>query len=106
MDQRKIKLYNVVEQTNLPEIPFDQIPAEGDPIEIGGEMYYVCDKATHQNSDYDVLGVIPLVVRNPSNVRNIKEYINCLSIAHRRVLFKRENGGSCDLESCDEMIIT
>jgi len=29
-----------------------------------------------------------------------------LSIAHRKVQFKDDKGGWCDLESCDEMIIS
>jgi hypothetical protein len=106
MDQKVIKLYNVVEQTVLPEISVDKLPVEGDPIEIEGEMYYVCEKAKPQQSYSSVIGVIPLVVRNPANVKNIKEYINCLSIAHRRVLFKNKSGGCCDLDNCEEMIIT
>jgi len=49
--------------------------------------------------------VIPLVVRNPSNVEDIDEYIKCLSIAHRRVQFKNKNG-ICDITNCDEMVIS
>jgi hypothetical protein len=36
-----IKPYNVIDQTHLPEISVDQIPADGDPLEIAGEG--ICD---------------------------------------------------------------
>lgn len=51
------------------------------------------------------IGLIPLVVRDPVKVKNIKEYINCLSIAHRKVVFKNDKG-ICDLSNCNEMIIS
>jgi hypothetical protein len=84
-----IKPYNVVDQTDLPEITVDQIPTDGDPLEV----------------DKPVIGVIPLVVRDPSKVLNIEKYIQCLSIAHRKVKFRNEKG-FCDLKDCDEMIIS
>jgi hypothetical protein len=49
--------------------------------------------------------VIPLVVKNPDKVANIKDYINCLSVAHRRIQFRKKNN-ICDLNECDEMIIS
>jgi hypothetical protein len=51
------------------------------------------------------IGVIPLVVRNPSKVLNIESYIKCLSLAHRKVKFKNDKG-TCGLDDCKEMIIT
>jgi hypothetical protein len=105
MKKLAIRPFDVVAGADLPEMSVDQIPAEGDPLEINGELYFVCEKNWLQQADPPVIGVIPLVVRNPSQVLNIKEYIQCLSIAHRRVQFKNENG-ICDLENCDEMIIS
>jgi len=105
MNKLVIKPYNVVDQTQLPEISVDQIPADGDPLEINGEMFYVCEIVLKQQFDSPVIGVIPLVVRNPANVQNINEYIRCLSIAHRKIVFKNAKG-ICDLQNCDEMIIT
>jgi hypothetical protein len=105
MERIIIKPYNIVDNTELPEVSVDQIPADGDPLEINKELYYVCRNILGTNTDHQKIDVIPLVVRNPSRVANIKEYIRCLSIAHRRVLFKNANG-ICDLENCDEMIIT
>lgn len=105
MDKIVIRPFNVVEQKELPEITVDQLPIDGDPLEIEKEIYYVCENAFVKHGDHSLIGVIPLVVRNPSRVANIKEYIRCLSIAHRRVLFKNNNE-ICDLENCDEMIIT
>lgn len=106
MNTLVIKPFNVVDQCHLPEMSVDKIPTDGDPLEIKGEMYYVCERIAKQQADSREIGVIPLVVRNPANVTNIKEYINCLSIAHRKVLFKDDKGGCSDLESCDEMIIS
>jgi len=105
---KKIQIipYNVIDGKKFPELMVDQIPEKGDPLEIDKELYFVCendDKLLLGN--HNEIGVIPLVIRDPTKVKNIKEYINCLSIAHRRVNFKNENG-SCDLDECNEMIIS
>ena len=105
MNKTVIKPFNVIDQTHLPEISVDQLPTDGDPLEIKGEMYYVCETDFKQEFDSALIGVIPLVVRDPAKVSNIKTYIKCLSIAHRKVLFKNTRG-ICDLENCDEMIIS
>ena len=105
MNKLKISPYNVIDGKYLPELPVDKIPDEGDPLEIDKELYFVCDKDKSQSEDQLVIGVIPLVVRDPAKVKNIKEYINCLSIAHRKVQFKNDKG-ICDLDNCDEMIIS
>lgn len=100
-----IKPVNVIDKTELAEMSVNQIPTDGDPIEIKGEMYYICDSQDKKQPGSQEIGVIPLVVRNPAKVSNIEEYIKCLSIAHRKVRFKNENG-PCDLNSCDEMVIS
>lgn len=100
-----IKPFNVVDNTNLPEVKVELMPTDGDPIEIENEMYYVCQNIFEGITDHAKISVIPLVVRNPSKIQNIESYIKCLSIAHRRVQF-RNSKGLCDLENCDEMIIT
>jgi len=100
-----IKPLNVIDNTELPEMFVDKIPTDGDPLEINREMYYVCDNTGVQYSDHQRIGVIPLVVRNPKSVSNIEEYIRCLSLAHRKVQFKNAKG-TCDIENCDEMIIS
>ena len=105
MGKVKIRPFNVVDNTELPVISVDQIPTDGDPLEIDRELYYVCENTDKEKSDPQVIGVIPLVVRNPAKVENIETYIRCLSIAHRKVLFKNSKG-ICDLESCEEMIIS
>jgi hypothetical protein len=104
MNKIIIKPYNIVDHTELPELSVNQIPVDGDPLEINKELYYVCQKHTENQTDTRKIGVIPLIVRNPAGVNNIKEYIRCLSIAHRRVHFRNANG-MCDLENCEEMII-
>jgi hypothetical protein len=106
MDKMVIRPFNVIDQSHLPEVSVEQYPTDGDPLEIHGEMYYVCKNVIDHESEEGVIGVIPLVVRNPSSVSNINEYIRCLTIAHRRVQFKDKTGVRCDLDNCDEMIIT
>ena len=105
MKSAVIKPINVIDNTELPEVSVSHLLTDGDPIEIKGEMYYVCDSSDKKNTESKEIGVIPLVVRNPAKVTNIKEYIKCLSIAHRKVQFKNKNG-ACDLNNCDEMIIS
>jgi hypothetical protein len=105
MRKVKIKPFNVIDNTDLPEITVDQIPTDGDPLEIERELYYVCEINYNQQSGPPLIGVIPLVVRNPAKVLNIKNYIHCLSIAHRRIQF-RKNNNICDFNDCDEMIIS
>jgi hypothetical protein len=105
MNKIVIKPFNVIDQTDLPELSVDQIPVNGEPLEIKEELYYVCEDDKKQHADNPVIGVIPLVVRDPSKVSNIHEYIHCLSIAHRKVQFKNRKG-TCDFDNCDEMIIT
>ena len=104
MKKINVKLIDVVDSTNLPEVAMDQIPDEGDPIEINREMYYVCERNLGEDDGVQSIGVIPLVVKNPANVKNIRNYINCLSTAHRRVQF-RKGDSDCSLEDCDEMVI-
>jgi hypothetical protein len=105
MDKVVIIPINVIDHTQLPETTVSEIPTDGDPLEINGEMYYVCETVFKQQHDFLQIGVIPLVVRNPSKVLDIKNYIGCLSLAHRKVKFKNANG-ICDLDNCDEMVIS
>ena len=105
MSKVKFKPFNVIDKTDLPEITANQFPAEGDPLEIDREMYYVCDTNYQEKNDLNKIGVIPLVVKNPAKVVNINSYIKCLSIAHRRIQF-RKNNNICDFNDCDEMIIS
>ena len=104
MSKIKIKPFNVIDHTDLTEITVDRLPVDGDPLEIDREMYYVCETNSKEKDGFQEIGVIPLVVKNPAKVQNIKSYIDCLSIAHRRIQF-RNNNNICDLNNCDEMII-
>jgi hypothetical protein len=105
MEKIVLKPINIIDNNALPEMSVEKVPTDGDPMEINGEMYYVCENPCRQKSSLAEIGVIPLVVRNPSAVTDIKSYIHCLSLAHRKVLF-RNASGICDLENCDEMIIS
>jgi hypothetical protein len=105
MSRIVIKPYNVVTKTHLSEMSVDRIPTEGDPLEIEKELYFVCEGDSGPHRDHPEIGVIPLVVRNPRDVTNIRDYIQCLSLAHRKVQFKNDKG-NCDLDNCNEMIIS
>ena len=105
MSKVKIKPFNVVDHTDLQAITVDQVPVDGDPLEIDREMYYVCEMNYQLKDGLQEIGVIPLVVKDPTKVANIKDYIKCLSIAHRRIKFRKEKN-ICDLNDCDEMIIS
>ena len=105
MDKTVVKLYDVVADTDLPEISVEHLPSDGDPIEINNELYFVCER-DYREADVPVVGVIPLVVRNPSSVSNIEQYVRCLSMAHRKVLFKNQEGNNTDLQHSEEMIIS
>jgi hypothetical protein len=105
MNKIVIKPYDVVSHADLPEVSVENLPAEGDPLEIKGELYFVCEQSHRKKADKQVIGVIPLVVRNPSKVQNINKYLECLSIAHRKVQFRNEKG-ICTLPDCDELVIS
>jgi hypothetical protein len=97
--------HNVIEKVNLQELKVESFPADGDPVEINGELYFVCGQEFKYENEIPVVGVIPLVVRNPAKVENIRSYIECLSIAHKNIQFKNANG-ICTLDNCEEMIIS
>jgi len=105
MNKILIKPFNVIDNSDLPEISLQNMPEGGDPLEIEGELYFVCELDFSQQNNFTRVGLIPLIVRNPAKVQNIKSYINCLAIAHRRVEFLKKDK-ICDLDDCDEMIIS
>ncbi len=43
MNKIVIKPFNVTDHTDLPEMSVDNIPEHGDPLEIKGELYFVCE---------------------------------------------------------------
>ena len=43
MNKIVIKPFNVIDQTDLPVLSVDQIPVNGEPLEIKEELYYVCE---------------------------------------------------------------
>ena len=100
----KIKPFNVINHTILPEITVKRLLVDGDPLEIEKEMCFVCE-ANLKEMDEQKTGVIPLVVKNPAKVENIESYIKCLTIAQRRIQFRKANN-ICDFNDCDEMVIT
>lgn len=105
MTKLKIRPFNVIDHTELPVMTVDRIPVNGDPIEIEKEMYYACEAEFHDSGGIRKVDVIPLVVKNPAGVADIEDYLQCLSIAHRRVQFRKKNN-ICDFNDCDEMVIS
>jgi hypothetical protein len=105
MKRQRIKPFNVIDNKELSEIFVEKALTDGDPLEINGEMYYVCEQEFKSPSGSLSVGVIPLVVRDPKAVKNIKGYIECLSIAHKKVQYKNDKG-ICDFDNCNEMIIS
>jgi hypothetical protein len=67
----KILPFEVIDQNDLTEIKTDQVPVDGDPLEIDSEIYYVCETKCMKNNGFQKIGVIPMVVKNPSVVQNI-----------------------------------
>jgi hypothetical protein len=51
MSKVVIKPINVIDPTQLPDMTVNQIPTDGDPLEIKGEMYYVCESILNQQSE-------------------------------------------------------
>jgi hypothetical protein len=43
MKKVKIKPFNVIDNTTLPEIIVDSVPVNGDPVEIEKKIYYACE---------------------------------------------------------------
>ncbi len=104
MAEEKIRFFNVVDNKPLPEISSGHVFLEGDPVEINGEMYYVCEVRGSQEDGSREMGLIPLVVRDPLKLKNINSYISCLKTAKRRLEFRKDHN-ICESDECDEMII-
>ncbi len=81
----RIKPVNVIDCKELPEVTVDRFPVNGDPLEINYEMYYVCDTNIRKKTGLQRIGVIPLVIKNPKEVKNMDQYLKYLSFAHRRL---------------------
>ena len=52
---------------------------------------YACVTKYEEKNGVQEIGVIPLVVRNPTKVINIWNYNKCLSIAQRRIIKLKRN---------------
>jgi hypothetical protein len=98
-----LKLYNVITDAELPDMSVSELPSDGDPLEIAGELYFVCER-DYTRPDIPLIGVIPLIVKNPSRITNIDQYLKCLSKAHRRVQYRHKINGS-ESENSEEIII-
>lgn len=81
----KIKPFNIIDRTELPEVTTENFPVAGDPLEIENEMYYVCETNCQDQDGLKKITVIPLVIKDPGRVENIESYKSYLSIAIRRM---------------------
>lgn len=84
----KIKPFNIIDRTELPEVTTENLPVAGDPLEIENEMYYVCETECREKDELRKVGVIPLVLKNPNRVENMGIYYKYLSIAIRRMQYR------------------
>ena len=58
----KIKPFNVINHTTLPEITVHRPLVDGDPLEIEREMYFVCE-ANLPEMDEQKIGANPLSLK-------------------------------------------
>jgi len=80
-----IKPFNVIDRTELPEVTVDRVPVNGDPLEIDSQMYFICETKNQMTDGRQTVGVIPLVIKNVTKIKNIESYLKSLHIALRRM---------------------
>lgn len=80
-----IKPFNIIDRTELPEVTVDYVPVNGDPLEIDSQMYFVCDTKNQVTNGRQPVGVIPLVIKNVTKIKNIESYMESLHVALRRM---------------------
>jgi hypothetical protein len=85
----EVKVFNLTDKAELQSITIEACPPDGEPIEINNEMYYVCETECDESGEIKSIGVIPLVAKDPGKIKDIKGYVNCLSIAHKRVSLRK-----------------
>jgi|WetSurMetagenome_2_1015567.scaffolds.fasta_scaffold00329_1 hypothetical protein len=86
----KIKPFNVVDRNELPEVTVDRVPVEGDPLEIDSQMYFVCETINNKTEGTQTIGVIPLVIKNTTKIKDIGSYLESLNVALRRMQYLRK----------------
>jgi len=80
-----IKPFNVIDRTELPEVTVDRVLVNGDPLEIDSQMYFVCETKNQVTDSRQPVGVIPLVIKNVTKIKNIECYLESLHVALRRM---------------------
>jgi hypothetical protein len=80
-----IEPFNVIDRTELPEVTVDHIPVNGDPLEIDSQMYFVCETKNQVTDGRQPVGVIPLVIKNTTEIKSIESYLESLYVALRRM---------------------
>ena len=80
-----IKPFNVIDRMELPELTVDRVPVNGDPLEIDSQMYFICETKNQMTDGRQTVGVIPLVIKNVTKIKNIESYLKSLHIALRRM---------------------
>jgi len=84
-----IKPFNVIDRNELPEVTVDRIPVDGDPLEIDREMYFVCETNHQVVEGRQAVRVIPLVIKNTNEIKNMESYLQSLHVALRRMQYLR-----------------
>ena len=85
----RLKPFNVIDRNELPEITVDRLPVDGDPLEIDREMYFVCETNSQVTDGRQTVGVIPLVIKNTTKIKNMESYLESLHVALRRMQYLR-----------------
>ena len=83
----KLKPYNVIDRTDLPEVTVEQLPVNGDPLEINSQMYFVCETNNQVKDGTQIIRVIPHVIKNATKAKNTESYLESLSVALRRMQY-------------------
>jgi hypothetical protein len=80
-----IKPFNVIDRTELPEVTVNRVLVNGDPLEIDSQMYFVCETKNQVTDGRQPVGVIPLVIKNVTKIKNMECYLESLHAALRRM---------------------
>jgi len=101
----KYVFLNLKTQREAIEEILEECPKDGEKIEAGGNVFYVCvtDYAPQLRSK-SLIGVLPEKVPDPGSIRDIERCIGHLKIGGRHIKY-RNAAGECDFEFCTEMII-
>ncbi len=77
--------FNIIDRTELPSVRLDQVPVNGDTMEINSQIYYVCDTDDVKYDHYQTVRVIPGIIGNTFKGAVSGSYFESLSAAITRL---------------------